>query len=150
VHETVTVTPSLREVAVRLKEADAALWKITRRNLVVAVAPARPAIRASARESLPQRGGLNEWVAKSSITTTVLTGSRTAGVRLRVRKSGHDLADLDQGGVVRHPVFGNRDAWVSQQVPPGFATRVVERMRPEITAACLAAMREAAAVAGFK
>jgi len=147
--EGVSVTPPLSEVAAKLKAADATLWKATRRNFVVAVAPARPAIRASARATLPRRGGLNEWVAKSSITTSVLTGTRTAGVRLRVRKGGHDLADLDRDGTVRHPVFGNRQVWASQQVPSGFASQPVERLRPEITAACLAAMREAAAVAGF-
>lgn len=148
--EAVEVVPSLREVAVRLKAADVELWKATRRNLIVAVTPARPAIRSSARANLPRRGGLNEWVAKSSITTSVLTGPRTAGVRLRVRKGGHDLYDLDKGGVVRHPVYGNRNVWVSQQVAPGFASKVVERMRPQIEAAALLAMREAATAAGFK
>lgn len=147
--EVVEVVPSLREVALRLKAGDVELWKATRRNLIVAVQPARPAIRASARATLPKTGGLNEWVASASINTQILTGPRSAGVRLRVRKKGHDMADVDKG-VVRHPVFGNRKAWTVTNVEPGFATKPVEKLTPAITASVLLAMRQAALAAGFK
>jgi len=139
----------LRETALRLKAAgDVELWKQLRRNIRTATAPARPAIRASARANLPKQGGLNEWVATASITTSILTGPHTAGVRLRVRKRGHNMQDVDKGSV-RHPLFGNRNYWYSNPVTPGFARKPVEELTPAVAAACLLAMRETAAAAGF-
>lgn len=139
----------LREVAIRLKAAgDVELWKTLQRNIRVATAPARPAIRAEARATLPKRGGLNEWVAGSSITTGILTGRHTAGVKVTVRKRSHNARMIDRG-VVRHPLFGNRDHWYTTQVQPGFASRPLNALRPAVAAACMVAMRETAAAAGF-
>lgn len=151
----VEVEPSFREVALRLKAADVELWKATQKNIRVATAPARPAVRAFARATLPKRGGLNEWVASAAVTTSILTGARTAGVAVRVKKRGHDMKDLDQTGVVRHPVFKSprnpNPPWVSQQTnAAGFATRPLMALRPAVSVACYEAMRQAAAVAGFK
>lgn len=139
----------LRETALRLKAAgNVELWKQAQKKIRLATAPARPAIRASARANLPRSGGLNEWVASASVTTSILTGARTAGVRIRVRKKGHDMSDLDKG-VVRHPLYGNRSYWYTTQVPPGFASRPLNAMKPAVAAACMLAMRETAAAAGF-
>lgn len=146
--EAVEVTPSFRELAVRLKAGEKELWKAANRNIRAATAPARPAVRDSMRTNLPKRGGLNEWAASATVSTSVLTGERTAGVRIRVRKRGHDMQDLDRGEV-RHPLYGNRDHWYTTPVHPGTISRPLYALKPAVGAACYAAMREAAAAAGF-
>jgi hypothetical protein len=139
----------LREVAVRLKLAgEVDLRKQMMRNIRVATLPARAAVRASAMETLPKEGGLNAWVAQATTRTSVLTGARTAGVVIRVSKRGHDMKDID-AGTVRHPVYGNRGTWVAQSVTPGFASKPLKALSPAVGAACLVAMRETAAAAGF-
>jgi hypothetical protein len=141
-----------RAVAIRLKLAgEVELRKAMYRNIRLATLPARAAVRASAMETLPKSGGLNAWVAKATTRTTILTGARTAGVAIRVTKRGHDMKDVD-AGVVRHPVFarsGRPRTWVSQSVPSGFASRPLTALSPAVGAACMVAMRETAAAAGF-
>jgi hypothetical protein len=140
----------LREVAVRLRATgQVGLQRRMYRNIRLATAPAAERVRASAMASLPREGGLNEWVAESVIKTSVTSGVRSAGVTLRMRKTGHDLKKINEG-VVRHPVYGNTKVWAVTNVQPGFFTRPLEAMRPEVTAACVAAMREAALEAGFR
>lgn len=140
----------LREVAVRLRATGmVGLQRRMYRNIRLATAPAAERVRASAMSTLPRGGGLNEWVASAVIRTSVTSGPRTAGVTLRMRKTGHDMKAID-AGVVRHPVYGNTKAWAVTDVQPGFFTKPLEAMRPEVTAACVLAMREAAAEAGFR
>lgn len=157
--------------AARLKAADEALIPIVRRNIRAATAPVGPAIRQSASEMLPKRGGLNEWVAGSQISTRTSFIPKTAGVtirmsnknqatqakRARARAAGsryagsasHDLVHINRG-MVRHPLFGDRDHWYTTYVPKGFFDKPVNAARPAVAAACLAALREAAAIAGYK
>ena len=139
----------LREVAVRLRETGQLGLKLAMtRNIRAATLPAADKVRASALSTLPRTGGLNEWVAESVLRTSVTTGARTAGVALRMRKTGHDLKAID-AGIARHPVYGNTRNWAVTHVPPGFFTKPLEAMQPAVTAACILAMREAAAMAGF-
>ena len=140
---------SMGVLAARLRAGGPALRRAARRNAVIVANPAVAAVRASARANLPKRGGLNEWVAGGRYTVSVLTGPRTAGVAIRGTKSGHDLRTIDRTGRVRHPVYGNRSAWATTQVQPGYFTRPLKAMHPVLRVAFLAAMREAADVAGF-
>lgn len=159
------------EVAARLKAADEALIPLARRNIRAATAPVGEAIRREALATLPKSGGANEWVAASKITTTTSLVPRTAGVTLRVhaqneavaakrsraRSAGkkyggsasHNLQAINRGGL-RHPLYGNRDHWYTTRVKPGFFDRPVRAAVPAVAEACLAALREAVAVAGFK
>lgn len=145
----------LRAVSVRLKEAGLVdLRKEMNKKIRVATLPARPAIRASALATLPKRGGLNAYVAQATTTTSVLTGLKTAGVVVRVkrrnRRTGkpNDMKDMDAGDI-RHMVFGNPRVWAAQSVPAGFATKPMQKLAPAVGAACVVAMRETAAAAGF-
>src|SRR5690242_8932474 len=101
---------SFRRAALELREADRTMYLVARREIREIAKPAVDAVRKSALESLPKRGGLNEWVAEATIKTSILTGSRSAGVSIRARKTGHDLPAIN-AGTARHPVFGNRNAW---------------------------------------
>lgn len=94
-----------------------------------ATKPLKADAKASARRDLPKRGGLNEFVAKTSLTTRS-RGGQNPGVRIVARKSkkGGRKSDVDaiDRGRLRHPVFGNRRVWVEQRVRPGWFTEPME------------------------
>lgn len=137
-----------RAAALELKAAEQSLMPLARRNIRAATAPAAEAVRRSAMETLPHTGGLNQWVADASVKTGILTGPRTAGVRIVARKTGHDLPAVE-AGTVRHPVYGHRNAWAETQVRPGFFSTPLQELAPAVELACMAVMTEASRVAGF-
>ena len=96
--------------------------------------PLIPKARAEALRRLPSSGGLAKQIAKEPMRVQVRTG-RTPGVRIVVgRKRGG--ARQANRGVIRHPVFGNRDVWVDQKVPPGWFDDPLRKgapgVRPEL------------------
>lgn len=93
----------------------------------------RADMKASIGPSLPSRGGLATLVmAKVSLTTAAAAG-RNAGVRIKARHRAYDLKRLNEGRL-RHPVFGNRGAWVDQTagVEAGFLDEAFDKNKPEI------------------
>ena len=102
------------------RELNAALRLVTK--------PLIAETRAAARERLPKHGGLNESVAKAQQRIQVRTGAKTAGVRIVVSGAvkGADA------GTIRHPVFGHRNRFVSQQVPGGWFDKTLEDSAPEV------------------
>ena len=87
--------------------------------------------RAEAERILPKRGGLAKRVAKTPQRVQVRTGQDTAGVRIVVGKSNSGARAANEG-TVRHPVFGDRDKFVEQRVPPGWFTRPLEEGAPTV------------------
>lgn len=70
-------------------------------------------------------------------------------VRLSAAPHGRAFEGLGQGGSFRHPVFGNRDVWVSQPTRP-FVWPAVSGRRSQIQSACLSAFEDAARECGFR
>lgn len=85
----------------------------------------RKAVKARALATLPQRGGLNRWVARTRVSAVIKLAGRAAGVRLKGSRANTkgkaDLRRLD-AGKVRHPSWGRRGAtqWHTQSVPAQF------------------------------
>lgn len=82
---------------------------------------AKPLIAESKKAALaklPQRGGLARQVAKEPHRVQTRTG-RVPGVRIVVGKKRGGARSTNRG-FIRHPVFGNRENWVTQEVPPGW------------------------------
>lgn len=103
--------------------------KELRRELYKGVNRATKQLKADVKQeaavSLPRRGGLAKLIASSRLSTSTRTTGRDPGVRITGRLSGHDLQAIDRGRL-RHPVFGNRSRWVTQQIRPGFFTRPLQ------------------------
>lgn len=118
----------LRELAARLKEIDPELRKELFKRLRAAAKPITPATRAVALAKLPAGGGLNKQVAEAKQTITARAGKTTATVAvvLSARQRGSGAWGADQG-LVRHPVFGNRERWVNTKVPPRWFTDTAEK-----------------------
>ncbi len=112
------------------------LRKELNKGLRLAAKPLIAQTRAAATAELPKRGGLGRSVAKAPQRVVVATGARTVGVRI-VAKGPVRGANA---GTVRHPVFGHRDRFVSQQVPGGWFDRTLEGAADSVTPAILAAM----------
>lgn len=80
--------------------------------------PLIPLVKAAARDQLPHGGGLNELVAREPMRVQTRTG-RDPGVRVVVGKK-RGGARATNRGVIRHPVFGNREQWAEQKVTDGW------------------------------
>jgi len=108
-------------------------------------------LRKSAREVLPKKGGLNEFIATSNIVVRNSLVGNKVGTRIVAKKAGggkgwHDLEAFDNGSF-RHPTRGrkaeahlNRIKWVQQSCPPGWFTKPAVANAPVQQAAILEAM----------
>lgn len=92
--------------------------------------PLRQDVQQAARDKLPRRGKLNEWVAESKFSTRT-RGGKNPGVRITSGKRGHDMRAIDRGRL-RHPVFGNKKVWVTQQVTPGWFSQTLADGAPAV------------------
>lgn len=118
----------IEALARRLKEAGRGdLRKELLRGIRQASKPTVLAIKARARERLPSSGGLADRIARSSMGTRTRLGGKSVGVQIYARNA-YNLRRINQG-IVRHPVYGNRNAWVTQRVEPGwFDDPILERL----------------------
>lgn len=125
----------------RIKETgNGGLRRDLLRGIQRAAKPLKGVAQKSALDNLPHTGGLNEVVASSKFGVRTRTSGNSPGVRV-VAVSGHDIESLDKRGQLRHPVFGNRDVWVSQQVRPGWFTAALAAQAPAVRVQIIAAMQ---------
>lgn len=108
-----SITVIKRELA---RLGDKELKKAFYKGLNEATKPMRRNAQEEAARRLPRRGGLNARVAKERLSTS----SSRGGVAI-VGPRRKQLKRIDEG-FVRHPVFGNREVWVTQRVTPGYFT----------------------------
>lgn len=125
----------LRAIGKALKATGAKDLKVEMRSGIrEATKPLIRAVQNSARDTLPKRGGLNEWVAASRFTTSMILSGSNVGIRIRGVKGDHNLRRLD-AGFVRHPVFGTwRAGMADERVTPGFFTKPLEASGPLVEA----------------
>jgi hypothetical protein len=125
--------------------ADHAIMRNLKVELRKGVAPTRRAVRARAKAILPKRGGLNIWMARTSVVGKLdLRGTQAdlflIGSHRSLHGKTHSVA-MDEGHV-RHPTFG-RPPWVSQIVPPRFFTDAALAQKDEYWHHCLDAVEAA-------
>lgn len=134
-------TQQLRALKATLQGLDREGKRALGKTLSAAVDPLRDDFTDEAISSLPSRGGLGVYVAKSRfVVRRRLGGSRpTLAIRVRRSKRGGavDLTRIEEGRL-RHPVYGDRRTWVNQSVKAGMWDRVTGRA-VVVTAARLSA-----------
>lgn len=134
----------LKAVYADLKEmGDGKLRRELTKAIREATKPAKDAVKASALDKLPKRGGLADLVAASRVTNVIKLGSKTAGVQIKAINAGDNIRATDAGHV-RHPVYGNRAVWKNQDVTPGWFTEPVEQSAPAVRAAVIKALDDMA------
>jgi hypothetical protein len=139
------VAVSFEEFARELRSFDAR--KVVLRELRVELRkllpPIRTEVKARALDTMPKRGGLNEWVAATRLTAIVRTTGRRAGITIKgsrkSTKNKSDMASIDRGRV-RAPSWGRRGGsqWHNQTVSAGFFSEPAandERLRAGADAA---------------
>ena len=134
----------LAALAARLKVAgEKGLRTELLRGLKKGAEPLVQKVTEAARDQLPKGGGLNEQVAGQKVKVQVRTGARTAGVRMTT--TAPDTAMTDSG-FVRHPVYGNRKKWVTQQIPAakGWWSQTLADGGSDVTPELLKVMEETA------
>lgn len=85
---------------------------------------------------LPTEHGLQSLAEKKQSVTASVTGGRNAGLRIRAKgRKGFDLGSVYRTGRLRHPVFGNRNVWVtqSQGVQPKWMDPTFEEQRGPVS-----------------
>jgi hypothetical protein len=112
-----------------LSKAVAAAEKNLQRDLIRAEDETARAVIVAAKDSalrtLPRRGRMATRVAAARFSTKRRRTFNGGGIRV-IATSEDSLRLIDRKGVIRHPVFGNRDVWVSQKVPAHWWTRPTE------------------------
>ena len=127
------------------------LKKNMAKSIRVATEPCREWVRLELLRDMPKRGGLNEWLAKSSITSAILTGPNTAGVVVRGSRRGHDWRAINDTGKARHPTFGHRgkNQWKDTSVPAHVWEHALAPFGPIVREALRVSMNVTAREAGF-
>lgn len=121
----------LSELSRELKRvANKDLQKELRAGLKAAVKPALRDAADSARATLPSRGGEAALVASTKFTISVRAVGRHAGVRVKARDK-RDVEAINRGRL-RHPVYGNRNRWVTQNVQAGWFDRPMDAAGPHV------------------
>lgn len=103
----------------------------------------RKAIRRSALDTLPKRGGLNKWVAAAAVKAKITVSGDGINIHLTAgRDSAGARSDLKRidAGRVRHPAWGRRTKgnWSVTSVEPGFFSKPAADPQPWLDAADLA------------
>lgn len=114
----------------------------------------RPQLRAGAQHivtDMKQRASYSRRIPRA-IRMTIAFGGKRTGVNIRVSaKQAPHARVLEQGNDgrrsthFRHPVFGNRDVWVSQPRRPFFFPAIAagrKQVRKNISDAVRASLRE--------
>jgi hypothetical protein len=117
-------TNQLGQVARAARLADANMPKSIKRRLAKMGPKAKKVVQGTALATLPSTNGLAEVVANSmKVSVKSDVGLTTAGVTLEYTAKGkgenRDIPSMN-AGIVRHPVYGRRTAWVAQKIAPGF------------------------------
>ena len=121
-----------------LAKLGAALKKVgdkeLKRELLAAIRaagkPIKAAVQESARANLPSSGGFADLVAASRMSMKTRLGGQKVGVRFEARNR-HNIKALDRGRL-RHPLFGNKEHWFTQQVEAGWFSTPIQEMSQEI------------------
>lgn len=84
-----------------------------------AVKPLQDMVKRAEGEELPKRGGFAKSMSSQRISVSKRNVGNNAGVRLYQRgRSIRNLQVIDSGRL-RHPLFGDREHWYTQDIKPG-------------------------------
>ena len=152
VSEGVSGAAQLRELGAALKGADKDIKRELQRGFREAGKPLVKDLKAGVLATFPNRGGLANLAAKSTIGIRTRFTGKGAGVRVQaVGKKGRSvttrtLQSIDSDGSWRRPVWGNRKVWVTQSdgMAQGWFGEEIEDQAPQIRGDLIKAMNRAA------
>jgi hypothetical protein len=114
-----------------LKSASPELRRELARGIREGTEPLRQETRQNILSTLPTSGGLATAVhADTTIVSSRRGSPANPGIRLRA-KSRRNVKRMDLGRL-RHPLFGNKDYWYTQAIPPGWFTKPMLDAAPKL------------------
>jgi hypothetical protein len=122
----------LNRLSRKLKGADKSLRKELYSGLQRATKPIRADVQRSLATRLPEHGGLARKMSRARVTAKIRTANRNTRLTVQVsspRGEDFDVQAMDRGRL-RHPVFGRRGQWVTQQIHPGAVSDPLEAGAP--------------------
>ena len=139
----IRTTEDLQRLGKRLRDAGRGdLRRVVLSRMRAEAKPVLPEVRENARSTLPSRGGLAELIAGSRMGIRTRLSASSVGVRV-VASNPHDIRQLNAGRL-RHPLFGDREHWYTQQVQPGWFDRPLEERAPAMRRSITEALDEVA------
>ena len=124
----------LAQVSRALKTASPALRRELADGIREGTEPVKREAMAELSAVLPIRGGASAQIPPTAkVVTQRLGGRASPGLRLRATSPGarRNLQAIDRG-ILRHPLFGNRDHWFTTRVPPGWFSRPTTAAMPRL------------------
>ena len=118
------------KAAAKLKSAPAKVRRNFTKRLNEAGRPAMLKVVEEGSQDMPSGGGLARHLAEKGNARLTRTSTGIAAV---LGRRGAYLAGPNSG-LVRHPVWGHRNAWVSQAVPSGTYDAAFEAVEREVQA----------------
>lgn len=137
--------PDLDQFARAFRGADKVIQRSVSKALREVGKPMAAEVIREGADSLPHAGGLSVLIADGADSASVSLSLRgkVTSVSLTLRSGKHDLRSMNNG-VLRHPVFGNKNAWVSQSIRENVFTEAFDKHRDEAVKAMEQALRAAA------
>lgn len=130
------------QIARALREADKDLKRKTTAAMRKAAKPAGLRTIEKASEAMPRRGGFADYLqAQGRVGFGTSLRDSGSSLSMLLRHKGVDLRRLERG-ILRHPVFGNRDVWATTKVPAGEFGKAFEQEVPPIRQAVLDAAQD--------
>lgn len=111
----------------------------------------RPAIRRAAEPMVAQARANASWSSRIPGAIRLSTTKRGVDIRVNQKRAPHarPYEGIGGGGQFRHPVFGNRDRWVSQPTRP-FLDPAVRQHRGKVREELIKVVDDAARRHGFR
>lgn len=133
----------LARVQRALKDAPPDLRRELAKGIREGAEPLKKEALDNIEPTLPSRGGIGAAVrADTKIVTQRRGGASSPGLRLKAQ-SRRNVRRMDRGRL-RHPLFGNRDWWYTQNIPEGWFTTPMMRGVPRLRKVLLEHMNKVA------
>jgi hypothetical protein len=134
-----------RRTMLSLRGFDKRIYALTRKRIREAAKPVVADVRAELRSGGPSETGMRDGLAAG--TRASVSIGKKAGVTIvtspaRLPRGKQQMARSWNNNSFRHPVFGDRQQWVSQTGNPYFESTILAH-KAEFQRAVLAALQEA-------
>ena len=123
-------TEQFRRMGSHLARMDRPIQNAVRRELRAEGNPVGERVLNALADAMPKRGGLAERIRSQGRVSMTVSLKRGASIRL-VNRARMYMGAFEKG-TIRHPVHGNRKAWVPQTVPGGKGAEQFEKEAPAL------------------
>ena len=106
------------------------------RGMSRAARPVMKEIVEAGAEKMPSAGGLDQHMAAARVGLS----QTPFGVKARLGSKGRALGRVDESGIVRHPLHGNRKFWFPPSVGAGAWSPELDERAPEVQRAVESAL----------